>query len=484
MGYPLRISALKSELKEEGLEECRIIVLPTIANSYRALSLVDTGCSGYAFMDIAHARTHQLPFLLLSRPRPLRGFKGTPEEPVTHFTRTTMNINGYEERMFFFLTRLDHYPIILGCPWLKKHDIDISYRTHILTFNSPYCRQNCCHGKVTARGDWIPPIDHRKTFGIPLYRLTSPAALAAVPKPLTPSILTPDVPDIVTDDDPATNSGYESSEPKAHMSKRNPASRRGKASRQRRRESDTPQPALQKTLDIHQIGAAPFLFLAKKQKEIELFTISLRDLDRTLQVPTDLEINEVSAEDLRRREKEKKDLDPYQLCPREYHDLIKVFSRADSEELPPHRSSDHYIKLKEGATPPLGLLYNISRDEQEVLKDYLKDNLSKGFIRASQSPAASPVLFVKKADGGLRFCVDYRALNELTVKNRYPIPLLNETLQRLSKSVIYTKLDIIAAFNRLRMAKGDEWLTAFKCQFGLFEYNVMPFGLCNGPASF
>ena len=98
----------------------------------------------------------------------------------------------------------------------------------------------------------------------------------------------------------------------------------------------------------------------------------------------------------------------------------------------------------------------MSRDQQEVLRDYLKENLAKGFIRASQSPASSPVLFVKKSDGGLRFYVDYRALNALTVKNRYPLPLISETLQKLSKAVIYTKLDIIAAFNRLRIQKGDE----------------------------
>jgi len=121
------------------------------------------------------------------------------------------------------------------------------------------------------------------------------------------------------------------------------------------------------------------------------------------------------------------------------------------------------MKLKEGVTAPSGPLYLISRDQSEVLRDYLKDNLIKGFIRTSQSPASSPVLFVKKSDSGLRFCVDYRALNALTVKNRYPLPLISETLYKLSKAVIYTKLDIITAFNRLRMAKGDEWMTAFTC---------------------
>jgi hypothetical protein len=126
----------------------------------------------------------------------------------------------------------------------------------------------------------------------------------------------------------------------------------------------------------------------------------------------------------------------------------------------------------------------MSRDESEELLRELKSQLDSGFIRASRSPAASPVLFVKKPGGGLRFCVDYRGLNAITVKNRYPLPLITETLARLSRARKYTKLDIISAFNRLRIKDGDEWKTAFRTRYGLFEYLIMPFGLCNGPASF
>ena len=93
-------------------------------------------------------------------------------------------------------------------------------------------------------------------------------------------------------------------------------------------------------------------------------------------------------------------------------------------------------------------------------------------------------MFVKKPGGGLRFCVDYRGLNAITIKNRYPLPLITETLNRLSRAKIFTKLDIISAFNRLRIKEGDEELTAFRTRFGLFESLVLPFGLCNGPASF
>ena len=98
----------------------------------------------------------------------------------------------------------------------------------------------------------------------------------------------------------------------------------------------------------------------------------------------------------------------------------------------------------------------MSQDELKILKKYLKEKLNKGFIRASSSSAASLVLFACKPEGGLRFCVDYKQLNAMTIKNRYLLPLIKKTLERICKAKIYSKIDIIAAFNRLRMQQGEE----------------------------
>jgi len=149
-------------------------------------------------------------------------------------------------------------------------------------------------------------------------------------------------------------------------------------------------------------------------------------------------------------------VDPATLLPPEYHDFLDVFSRELTDTLPERRPYDHKIQLQKGKTPTFGPLYDMSQDELRVLKKYLEDNLVKGFIQASSSPAASSVLFVKKPSEELRFCVDYRGLNAMTVKNRYPLPLIRETLDRLAKAKYYTKLDIIAAFNKLRMTYEDE----------------------------
>ena len=171
--------------------------------------------------------------------------------------------------------------------------------------------------------------------------------------------------------------------------------------------------------------------------------------------------------------------------PSEYHSMIEVFMKHKADELPEHRKEDHEINLMDGKEPPYVRNYKpMSEQELEAVKKYIDEHMGKEFIRPSSSTAAAPVLLVRKPGGGLRFCVDYRALNTITVKNRYPIPLINETLGKLSQAKRFTKLDVITAFNRLRVKEGHEWLTAFNTRYGQFEYLVMPFGLCNAPGTF
>ena len=171
--------------------------------------------------------------------------------------------------------------------------------------------------------------------------------------------------------------------------------------------------------------------------------------------------------------------------PNEYQDYADVFSKSKSELLPIERPYDCEINLKdESAVPPFKPLYNLSGPELTALKDYIDEMLAKGFIRPSKSPAGAPIFFVKKKDRSLRPCVDYRELNDMTIKNRYPLPLISELLDRLGNSKIFTKIDLRGAYNLVRMKSSHEWKTAFRSRFGHFEYLVMPFGLTNAPAIF
>lgn len=171
--------------------------------------------------------------------------------------------------------------------------------------------------------------------------------------------------------------------------------------------------------------------------------------------------------------------------PAEYSDYADVFSEAGADILPPLRTYDLEINLcDESKPPPFKPIYNLSPKESLSLKEWIGEQLRKGFIRPSKSPAAAPVFFVSKKDGGLRPCVDYRELNALTIKDRYPLPLISQILDRLAGAQWFTTLDLRGAYNLIRVKPGHEWKAAFRTPFGHFEPLVIPFGLSNAPAVF
>jgi len=171
--------------------------------------------------------------------------------------------------------------------------------------------------------------------------------------------------------------------------------------------------------------------------------------------------------------------------PEEYHKYSSVFNQNREQKLPPHRYGlDCCIELVPGAQLHKGPVYPMNPAQLEEASKYIKENLAKGFIRPSKSPAAYPVLFQIKKDGTLRFCVDYRRLNKVTIKDAYPLPLYNLFFEQVRGSNYFTKLDLKAAYNLVRIREGDEFKTAFRTRHGQFEYLVMPFGLTNAPAVF
>ena len=152
--------------------------------------------------------------------------------------------------------------------------------------------------------------------------------------------------------------------------------------------------------------------------------------------------------------------------------------------LPPEREIDHRIDLEEGATPPSRPTYRMSPVELDELKKQLAELTESGFIQPSKSPYGAPVLFVRKKDGSMRMCVDYRALNKISVKNKYPLPRIDELLDRLAGATVFSKLDLRAGYHQIRIAEGDVPKTAFRTRYGSFEFLVLPFGLTNAPATF
>jgi hypothetical protein len=164
----------------------------------------------------------------------------------------------------------------------------------------------------------------------------------------------------------------------------------------------------------------------------------------------------------------------------EFNDLFPN----DLTQLPPKRDIDHEIKIVENAIPPSQQPFRMSQPELAELKRQLEVLLEKGFIRPSKSPYAAPVLFAKKKDGTLRMCVDYRALNKITIKNKYPIPRVDEMLDQLNGAKIFSRLDLKSGYHQIRIKNDDIEKTAFRTRYGSFEFIVLPFGLTNAPPTF
>jgi hypothetical protein len=168
-----------------------------------------------------------------------------------------------------------------------------------------------------------------------------------------------------------------------------------------------------------------------------------------------------------------------------FSEYADVFSQTDFPLLPEHRAGvDLSIDLIEGKSAPFGPIYSLSLQEEKVLKEYIEGALAAGIIRESRSAAGAPVMFVKKSDGGLRLCVDYRGLNSVTKTNRTALPIIRDLLFRANGSKYFSKIDLKSAFNLVRIVEGQEHLTAFRTKYGHFEYLVMPFGLKNAPGTF
>jgi hypothetical protein len=388
--FPISSSAVKNIAIEDGsIDGNHLIVTCTLSLDSKEIpthALINCGATGYAFVDQDFANYHYLPLHPLKTPCTLEVIDGwkISSGDITYIAEGHLSIQEYWEKLPMFITKLGHYPIVLGIPWLKQHDVAIRFTSNLLTFGLQYWLAHCNDRAVMVWG---------------------------------------------TSEEP-------------------------------------PEPLLANTvpLSITMIGPVLLTWQAK-WNHLQINAISLYKINKIL-------------------EEEKEIAQITKIVPAEYHKFLPLFSEAEANKLPPHCPYDHRIPLKEGFTPLFRPIYSLSQTELEALKKWLEENLSKGFIRASSSPASAPILFVKKGNGSLWLCIDYWGLNEGTIKNRYPLPLLHETLLWQQKAKYYMKLDIQGAYNLVRMAEGEEWKTAFRMRYGLFESLVMPFSLTNAPASF
>ncbi|GKD14025.1 putative reverse transcriptase domain-containing protein, partial [Tanacetum coccineum] len=164
-------------------------------------------------------------------------------------------------------------------------------------------------------------------------------------------------------------------------------------------------------------------------------------------------------------------------------DFLEVFPE-DLPGIPPTRQVEFQIDLIPGAALIAWAFYRLASSEMKELSDQLQELSDKGFIRPSSSPWGAPVLFVKKEDGSFWMCIDYWELNKLMVKNRYPLPRIDDLFDQLQGSSVYSKIDLRLGYHQLRFHEEDILKTVFRTNYGHYEFQVMPFGLTNAPAVF
>jgi hypothetical protein len=234
--------------------------------------------------------------------------------------------------------------------------------------------------------------------------------------------------------------------------------------------------------EIYMIEAASFHLLIK-QKKAEIFALFSREIDAQINAASSQDI------DIQLSKTEKTSIDSKTVVSLEYHDFLNVFFKQEADKLPSHRDGhDHRIELKEGkekSDHDYAPLYRMSNDELLLIKQYLEKHLNKDFIKPSFASYSSLVLFVRKSGDELRFCVDYRKLNAITKKNRYPLSLISKIIARLIKTQMITKIDIRHAFNRIRMiTERDEKLITFTTKYENYQYRVLSFDLTDDSTTF
>ena len=460
------------------------IIANEISRTYPAL--VDTGADGYSFIDtsLAHSLCETLdidPVPLLKK-KTVDGFGDGMLREITHAIYPTLKVAGDTQLTApMLIVKLKNHPVILGRPYLKRFWIDVE--------NEQLIKRSDLLKVLTSLELPPMPINPRpgppKTLELPPKE--APVEESAVRSPVPTQIIRRPSPVGPVRQEPEEQKSTLNLERKEELDRQNLGhvakrfkSKKSSPSRRGKKRAKGPSAMRAESFDIAQIGAAPFRMLSK-DKETQAFPLSVMQIDQMI---TELEAREAGADGFLNEISMETINEVREKLPEEYHDLLDVFDKRKAAELPPHREQDCKIELTgDPKDLPKSRVYPLSLAKLKATKEYLTENLKKGFIAPSQASHASPILFAAKKDGGLRFCVDYRKLNALTKKDRYPLPLIEETLARIAGCKYLTKVDIIAAFNSLRMHPDSESLTTFITSMGAYLYKVMPFGLTNGPAS-
>ena len=428
--------------------------------------LLDTGAGGN-FMNKNYTKWNNIILYPLDKPIIPRNVDGSlnQEGEITHYTWVRAKLNRRPSLVPLLVTNLGAQDIIFGLPWFKEHSPQIEWSTG----NIKLPRTATANYLMYQQTDKKRNQESKDKTPVTVHQLTTRNTMKKKQEPKTPR---------------------RSDSPNWRKEPTSPVRQTTKTTETRPRNELI---KIAKTTMIQEVPEEMTTETTEKQ-ETEITDDKTPDYDTTLATletdniyPLDkIWINAKTgiSQTLAIQEsadKKEKTLD--EMLPAEVMDYKDVFDKQTAERFLESRPWDHAIDLKEDFVPKDCKIYPLSPPEQIELDKFIDKNLAKGYIWPSKSPMASP-FFINKKDGKLRPCQDYQKLNEGTIKNVYPLPLISELIDQLKGAWYFTKLDVQWGYNNIRIKDGDQWKAAFKTKRGLFKPTVMFFGMCNSPATF
>ena len=455
------VSAIAPTSSASSLDLNITIKTTDIGREFNLSALVDSGATG-SFIDQAFVEENNIATCPLHRPILISNVDGTPNEGgiIKEIVDLMISYKGHGERCLLAVTNLGKQKIILGYPWLREHNPEIDWQTHEVKLSRCPRRCNTC----------LKEVRKAKAQTISVIKLRDGLA----------SVL-PTIPEAAAEESTSDNASFHL--PEDNESLEDDAEEEDEA--EKLEEGDR--------LFVTSFRSGPPPPSKRQNQEVERL-MKLRD-SRIAYMEQLMGIKQHHV-----REQRTGDHASYVLCsaelkaeqergiraklPQGLWDFQDVFEKENFDELPEHRQWDHAIELTQEPKQGNTRCIRLNRHDQERLDTFIDTHLKDGRIRPSKSPIAAPFFFVKKKDGDLRPVQDYRYLNSITKKNKYPLPLVDDLIQRLKGAKYFTKLDVRWGYNNVRIREGDEWKAAFLTNRGLFEPLVMFFGLCNSPATF
>ncbi len=449
-------------------------------NEYKIRAMIDNDCIDCLFIDIniAHKMCELLSIALLklNKSREVKNYDERRNKDITYVIYSFMIIQNHtKSSISMMIIKLDQHFIILEKSWMKKHDVNYHDHDDSISFHLDHCShfEASDHSYSTKKkhffskekiSDQSKIIENKeikfffektnnskmilkRTMSIELNERLNKRSERLIERRM--------------------NESWRKKLKKIEISSSRILKKESKMNffydeiSSKFHEKSTDE---ESAIEIHSIAVASFNILSR-QKDVKIFAVFMKDLEIQLKKQDSNIVTDSKS---------------VIFC--EYHDFLNVFFKEKANVISSHRKHDHRIELlfEKKKDHEYAFLYNLSEEELQLIKKYLKEHLNKDFIESSTAFYASSILFVKKSDDELRFCVDYRKLNVIIKKNRYSISLITETIARLFKAKWMTKIDIRHAFNRIRLhSKKDENLITFRTKYETYKYLIMSFELIN-----